>query len=86
MSILEDGSSADSMEGDSATGDLSKGQAVVFFNGRRPMRGVIKDIIDNGNYVVTVNSNGGQIELVKPPEELKPFSAVKGKKARIRFL
>lgn len=63
-----------------------KGQDVVFFNGRRPMRGIVTDKLDGDQYVVSVKSNGGTLEIVKPADELKSYQDVKGQKARIRFL
>ena len=66
--------------------DFRRGQSVVFFNGRRPMRGTIKESLEGDQYIVQVRSNGGVLEIVKPANELKSFEAVKGKKATIRFL
>ncbi len=63
-----------------------KGQEVVFFNGRRPMRGKIVDKLEGDQYVIYVKSNGGELEIVKPANELKAYQDVKGQKARIRFL
>ena len=68
-----------------ADDELTVGQEVIFFNGRQPKRGVIKEKVDDENYLVTTRTSFGESEVMRPATELKPASAIKGKKARIRF-
>ncbi len=64
-----------------------RGQEVVFFDGRRPRRGKVIDKLEGNQYVLSVKSGEGTLEIVKPSDELKPAQDLaRGQKARIRFL
>ena len=58
------------------------GTKVSFFQGRRAMLGTVEEVQEDGRLVV--NSNG--MRLVKDEDEIRAYSSVKGKKARIRFV
>ena len=66
--------------------DIRKGVPVAFFNGLKPMRGVVSEIQDDGRIVVEVSNNGGSSLIVKDEEELRAFSDLKGRSAHVRFL
>lgn len=66
--------------------NLSRGKVVVFFNGRRPMRGVVEETQDDGRVVVLIKTEGGTTRVLKDEDEVRPVEEVSGKKARIRFL
>ncbi|KKL98107.1 hypothetical protein LCGC14_1827780 [marine sediment metagenome] len=65
--------------------ELSRGQHVVFFQGRRPMKGVVEEVQDDGRVVLVVKTDGGATRIIKDGDEVKPVEEVKGKQARIRF-
>lgn len=66
--------------------EVSPGQLVVFFNGRRPMKGKVEEIQEDGRVVVLIKTDGGTTRVLKDADEIKPFNDVKGQKAKIRFL
>lgn len=63
-------------------GRFRKGEKVSFFQGRRPMIGTIESIQDDGR--IAINANGQLV--VKDDDEVRPYSELKGKAAKIRFL
>lgn len=63
-----------------------KGSKVAFFHGRRPMLGTVEEIQDDGRVVVIVKSGDGAVRILKDADEVRPYSEVRGKKAKIRFL
>ncbi len=66
--------------------EIRKGLKVAFFNGLKPMTGVVSEIQEDGRIVVEVSSNGGSSLIVKDEEELRAFSDLQGRNAHVRFL
>ena len=65
---------------------MNKGTQVVFFHGRKPMRGQVEEVQDDGRVVVLVKSGDGIIRILKDEDEIKSYDEVKGKHAKIRFV
>ena len=65
---------------------MNRGDWVVFFQGRRPMRGQVEEIQDDGRVVVLVKTEGGITRILKDADEIKALEEVKGKRAKIRFV
>ena len=65
---------------------MDKGTQVVFFQGRRPLRGQVEEVQEDGRVVVLVKTDGGITRILKDEDEVKPLNEVKGKHAKIRFV
>ena len=66
--------------------EVSKGEKVVFFNGRRPMTGIVEEIQDDGRVLLAVTQSGFVTHIVKDADEVRALSEVKGKHASIKFV
>ena len=66
--------------------DVSRGEKVVFYNGRRPMTGVVAEVQDDGRVVLAVSNNGFVTNIVKDLDEVKALKEVKGRHASIKFV
>ena len=60
---------------------LSVGDQVLFFQGRRPLRGKISEVQEDGRYLIQTSLG----PIVKDRDELKPVEALGRGKAHIRF-
>ncbi len=66
--------------------EVSKGEKVVFYNGRRPMTGTVEEVQDDGRIVLAVSNSGFITKIVKDSDEVRPLREVKGKHASIKFI
>ena len=65
---------------------VNKGEKVVFYQGRRPMTGVVEEIQDDGSVLIGVSNNGFTTRIVKESDEVRALREVKGRHASIKFV
>ncbi len=66
--------------------EFSRGDRVVFFHGRSPHQGQVEEIQEDGRIVVLIKAGDSTVRILKDEDEIKSYSEVKGKHARIRFV
>ena len=64
---------------------LRKGDKVFFYQGRRPRKGIVDEVLEDDRIVINIQTSKGTSQVILDEDQVKPFEEVSGKNSVIRF-